>query len=93
MSQLMEFDGKKSANPSDFGSALVLPHWKLVPLVTDGSVFPTCRAFFADAAGHANITDAAGNDLVAFPIAAGENKIMIQKISALSGVAHVWGSY
>ncbi len=89
------FGGRKYANIEDYGTDLLMPYTTFMPLTANGSPFAggIPRAIFADQAGTATITDSYGNVCEGFPLAKGENRILISAISNLSTTTAVFGAF
>ena len=67
--------------------------YKIVPLSASATAFSACTALNVGTGGTADITDADGNAISGYILAAGYNPIQITKLTALGTAANVWALY
>lgn len=88
----VQFNGKVYSTVDDIPVNRLLAPYMAFAAITPGTPFPLSRAIFADAAGHADITDANGDVVTGFPLVAGENRLMITEIANLVGATKVFAA-
>ena len=92
-------NGKAYHAMEDVESDVLLPSAKFVKLdgftgagaLIAGPGLP--RGLWVGTAGAANLKDGYGDTLIAFPLLAGYNPIIISELTTLTSAANVWGIY